>query len=107
MALIRRHAGNHAREPWTAAIDDAVSIRRVRSTQDGEWKAAPPEYRPGYLPSIKCRPEMPPCLDRKFVNVARRNVMPHVVITGSAVARKIAGNRRENSSGRKRQKTAI
>ena len=53
IVLVQRHAGHNAGKLRAAAIHDAVSVGRIRRAEHRERKAAVPEHRSGYLPSVQ------------------------------------------------------
>src|ERR1700733_3812025 len=53
IVLIHGHARYDARILRTAALDEAVSIRRIRCAQNREWQTAVPKRGARNLPSVQ------------------------------------------------------
>ena len=67
-----------------------------------------PEHRPGHLPAVQCVANLMTLhFDRKLINVLSVEIVPDVVVAGSVIAIKISRQWRQNSSGGKRQESAV
>src|SRR6516162_8295605 len=86
IVLIQGRTRNYAGKLGTAAIDDAISICRIRRAEDGERQTAAPKDRPGHLPSIQHRPQAAAQLDRQLIDITRGEILPYVVVAGASVA---------------------
>ena len=108
IVFVQRYAGNHAGVLRAAALNDAVSVGRIRRAQDRKWQAAMPEHGAGDLPSVqRSGQDAIPEFDRQLINVLGCEVVPHVVVAGTVLAAKLARQRRKNGSGGEWQESAV
>ena len=108
IVFVERHAGNDACELRPAAVDDAVSIRRIRRAENGERNAAVPEDGSRNLPAVQRMAEKAVLhFRRQFIHVLRVEIVADVVVAGAVVSRQISRKRRQNSARGKLQKAAV
>src|SRR5271169_6485644 len=87
MMLIERDARNDACELWSAALHNAVSVRRIGRAQNGERYPTVQEHGPGNLPAVEhVRQRVIPNVDRQLIQVLRVEVVPDVIVARTVIA---------------------